>query len=412
MIYVCDAIMGSGKSQSAITYMNEHPEKRFIYITPYLDEASRIAESCPSLNFVEPSSDLKEFGSSKIGHTRHLISKGKNIASTHAAFRNYSSSMIKSIKEHGYTLIVDEDVNVLEPIGDYMEDLRIAIEAGFVEETERGYRRTDKPYNGKTNQQLFHYVETRDIIRSDFEASYTIYGWVIPEKMFSAFEDVFILTYLLEGQSMYHFLNIHGIKYEPIYIDYDGHTYRFSDKPSYIPAYVKNLDQMIDILDDEKMNSVGKRMNALSSSWLARGGEDTERLQKNLYNYFSNMNRNIPAKKKMWSTFSRVRPVLTGAGYSSCFVPVNTKATNEYSDRTCLAYAANIYMPVTDAIFYRGKGVDVDEDVYALSTLIQWIWRSAIRKGERVKLYLPSKRMRDILKRWIEETMEGGHDNA
>ena len=39
MIQVCDAIMGTGKSSAAITYMNEHKEEKFIYITPYLEEA-------------------------------------------------------------------------------------------------------------------------------------------------------------------------------------------------------------------------------------------------------------------------------------------------------------------------------------------------------------------------------------
>lgn len=38
MIKVCDAIMGSGKSSAAINYMNEHPDKKFIYITPYLNK--------------------------------------------------------------------------------------------------------------------------------------------------------------------------------------------------------------------------------------------------------------------------------------------------------------------------------------------------------------------------------------
>ncbi len=33
-IKVCDAIMGSGKSSAAISYMNEHPNQKFIYITP------------------------------------------------------------------------------------------------------------------------------------------------------------------------------------------------------------------------------------------------------------------------------------------------------------------------------------------------------------------------------------------
>lgn len=38
MIKVCDSIMGSGKTQAAISYINEHQDARFIYVAPYLAE--------------------------------------------------------------------------------------------------------------------------------------------------------------------------------------------------------------------------------------------------------------------------------------------------------------------------------------------------------------------------------------
>ena len=60
MVRVCDAIMGTGKSSAAITYLNEHPDDRFIYITPYLDEAARIKKECPNAHFVEPSEKLRQ----------------------------------------------------------------------------------------------------------------------------------------------------------------------------------------------------------------------------------------------------------------------------------------------------------------------------------------------------------------
>ena len=43
-VKVCDAIMGTGKTEAAITYMNEHRGKKFIYITPYLGESNRIKD--------------------------------------------------------------------------------------------------------------------------------------------------------------------------------------------------------------------------------------------------------------------------------------------------------------------------------------------------------------------------------
>ena len=36
-VLVCDAIMGAGKTSAAITYMNEHSNDLFVYITPFLD---------------------------------------------------------------------------------------------------------------------------------------------------------------------------------------------------------------------------------------------------------------------------------------------------------------------------------------------------------------------------------------
>ena len=41
-IKVCDAIMSAGKSSAAIAYMNANKERKFIYITPDLEEAARI----------------------------------------------------------------------------------------------------------------------------------------------------------------------------------------------------------------------------------------------------------------------------------------------------------------------------------------------------------------------------------
>ena len=43
----------------------------------------------------------------------------------------------------------------------------------------------------------------------------------------------------------------------------------------------------------------------------------------------------------------------------------------------------------------------MEEDAYALSELIQWIFRSAIRDGKEIWLYIPSKRMRNLLIDWI-----------
>ena len=52
------------------------------------------------------------------------------------------------------------------------------------------------------------------------------------------------------------------------------------------------------------------------------------------------------------------------------------------------------------------KGFPVNEDVFALSEMVQWIWRSAIREGNPINIYVPSARMRDLLTRWMNDEFE------
>ena len=43
-INVVDSIMGAGKTSYAIQMMTERTEDKFMYVTPFLDEVSRICE--------------------------------------------------------------------------------------------------------------------------------------------------------------------------------------------------------------------------------------------------------------------------------------------------------------------------------------------------------------------------------
>ena len=60
--------------------------------------------------------------------------------------------------------------------------------------------------------------------------------------------------------------------------------------------------------------------------------------------------------------------------------------------------------------FLKARGVIVNQEGYALSEMIQWIWRSAIRnETDEIIVYVPSARMRTLLQAWLEELQNGGH---
>lgn len=110
------------------------------------------------------------------------------------------------------------------------------------------------------------------------------------------------------------------------------------------------------------------------------------------------------AADALWSSFSKMTKKSTVKNFTTAFCPCNARATNEYSGRHHLAYLINVYDNPFVIRWFEEHGATVDNDNFALSQLLQWIWRSAIRNDEPVDLYLPSSRMRRLLMNWLGES--------
>lgn len=412
IVKVCDAIMGTGKSQSAITYMNEHKDDKFIYITPYLEEAARIKKGCPSLRFIEPQV-LSQYNLRKTEHTAALIREGRNITTTHQAFKGYTPETLEDIKKQGYTLIIDENVDVLETFDFHIDDLQLAVDAGYIQEDNGIYTVSATEYKGTALRDMFRLLKTRELVRIEDDDANSFFYWALPPELITSFKNVFILTYLFKGQSLHHFLEIYNIPYEYIGIEKTDEVatgFRFSSYPGYTPEYVSRLGDMLHVIETGKINDVGDDYYALSMNWFKKSDdEETDQLRRNVANCFKNIWSDVPADERLWATYNKEKAHMQGKGYTKSFLTFNAKATNAYRNKTHLVYMVNVFMNVNDKKFYQKHGVEVDEDMFALSIMVQWIWRSAIRDGEEVYLYIPSSRMRNILINWINTVSKGGN---
>lgn len=410
MVKVCDAIMGSGKTSATIGYINAHPEKKFLYITPYLPEAERIKNNCPQADFVEPSDRIPEFLFSKAMHTLGLIRQRRNITSTHQCLMYYTPETIQLLKENGYCIIIDEEVTVLQADKQIAySDIQLAIDAGYVYEAAPDeYRRTDKPYDGGVFSHMFRLMASRPLVYNKSKQNGCVWYWLFSKELLEAVDDVFVLTYLFKNSEMDLFMQINNIPYVNIGIRRtEGGGYIFSDKPEYVPDYVYRLKDMIHIDDGQRINSVGDMKHALSMNWYKSKTDGVNQVRRNLMNYFQKRSGDIPAQERMCGTYKEYWGRIRGKGYWNSSVVFNAKATNQFSHCRALAYPINLFANGDIVHYYASKGVIFDNDHYALSTMIQWIWRSAIRNGEEISLYLPSKRMRDLLTEWIEKTSKG-----
>jgi len=337
-----------------------------------------------------------------------LIREGKNIATTHQAFKNYSHEMLEQISEFGYMLFIDENVDMLESFDCHPDDIASALELGLIELNNGVYSISDREYRGNYFRPLMSVMQTKGLMRVDDDGS-TLFFWVLPPDLITSFHEVVVLTYLFDGQSLHHMFGANNIQYERIGVEKccDG-KYRFCDKSGTMPEYVSRLSEKIRLLDNYKMNSIGDRTTALSMNWYSADKSDVSQLRKNVANYFTNIWRDVPASRRMCGTYKGSEAKLKGLGYTKSFVQFNARATNEYRGRDILVYAVNLYMNVSDKLFYKSRGVEPNDDMYALSTMVQWIWRSAIRDGNDINLYIPSRRMRTLLTGWIDIVSKGG----
>lgn len=395
--------MGSGKSSAAITFMNEHPEKKFLYVTPYLPEVERIVSACPGLNIQTPTDDQ----CTKLESIHQLLADGANIASTHALFRNYTAYTEELIGSGGYTLIMDEVFTVMEPLRFSPDDIDVMINSGLAKIGDDGEHVVwlDENYNGTRFADAKQKAMCNNLIRYRGKVMF----WTFPVHTFTVFEDVYILTYLFDAQTQRYYYDMHNVDYTYIGTEFIDGIYRFSNS-TFLPEYARTLKDKISILDDKKLNRIGDNRCALSYSWYKRAAQYKKKplitaVRNNIYNVFRNRFQSN-STQNMWTCFKPQQKLLSGGGYAKGFVVCNARATNDYADKNSLAYCVNIFLDPDIAGYFRDNGVRIEEDKYALSEMIQWIWRSAIRRGEGIEVYVPSKRMRTLLIDWLDSLKE------
>jgi hypothetical protein len=139
----------------------------------------------------------------------------------------------------------------------------------------------------------------------------------------------------------------------------------------------------------------------MSSGWYdKRTPEELARLKATTEHWFR-MTAQTPANDNCWTGYSKVKTALKGARYAKGWIPNNAKATNDYRHKKSLAYLCNLFHNPLIKGYFEDRGITVYEELYALSEMIQWIWRSQIRDDRPIKVFIPSERMRSLFIRWL-----------
>ncbi len=387
-VVVYDAIMGSGKTSNAIEHMNE-TKSNFIYVTPFLDEVKRIIKQVP--NSYEPliTTEFNLQGETEVHYKRdnllRMANRDLNLVTTHSLF----SKLHRRDYAHfnNYDLILDEVLTPIEVIDMSPDDIEIAFNEGLLVLNDKTGEviYTGDDYKGRFYAKLKGYCNTANVIY----VNNRLLVWAFPPEIFKSFKSVTVLTYLFQGSLLSNYFQYYNI------------TFKIIKETPEEEALIKNKIKELLYIYEGKCNKVGEFQSAFSVNWLrSKNSNDFKRIKTIVANLIDRHFETL-SKDNSFTTFKSFESKLKGKGYALGFIPVNERATNKYSNKKTMIFLANRYLNPNIIDFFRFGSVQVDQDSWALAELLQWIWRGAIRNNEKMNLFIPSKRMRNLLMDWL-----------
>jgi hypothetical protein len=402
-IKVIDAMMGMGKTTYIQKYIYENKDKKYIYITPYLKEIydfiGKGIEEYPytkfynEMRFREP----KHLGEGKLESLHSLLLNEYNIATTHALFKMATQETIDLISSGEYTLVLDESIDVVNFFDMSLDDFNLLINDNRIKIDDNGILEwIDDEYQGTFDDFMTLCKNgTVAIIKKTQKVEFLV--WTFKIEKFLNFKEIYIMTYIFESSLLKYYFDMHNVEYKKYSIN-DYKLVEYKNRKPYDKEFYKSI---INIYDG-KLNNIGDKETALSLNWFKNYKDLRTMLKNNLANYFKNI-ANASSDDILWTTFKSHEKHIKNKGYIKGFAPCNIKATDEYQDKHYIAYCCNRYLSPDIVDFFNNFNVTVDQDAYALAEMLQFIFRSAIRKQkpEPIYLYIPSSRMRNLLIDWL-----------
>lgn len=389
-VKIIDAIMGSGKTYNAIERMKKTKGK-FVYVTPFLNEVERVISNVPNCFQPKIRTDYNDSTGEKetIYKRDDLLKKaagGVNLVTTHSLFKTLHKGNYNFFED--YDLILDEVLDPIKVLDMKPDDIKIALKQGLVisnpQTGEVTY--TGDDYQGNFYRQLKDYCATSNVIYLNER----LLVWAFPPEIFKCFKSVNVLTYLFEGSLLAAYFKYYSIPYQVI-----------KDSKQTERKKKEDISKLLTIYEGTA-NDVGNRKTAFSVNWLKNKSNRGE-LQVISKSAVNLIKRKFKTKSKdnAYTTFKKFKGKLKGKGYTNGFIAVNERATNKYSDKQTMIYFANRFIKPEKKEFFIDGNIKVDEGQWALGELIQWIWRGRIRRNQPMNLFIPSKRMRNLLKDWL-----------
>lgn len=143
-----------------------------------------------------------------------LLSQGENIAMSHELFsrQELTPALYSYITDYGYTLILDEVLEVMQPVSNISKsEARMLFEQGWIEADEK--TGTVRWLRGDEKTSRFKDIRANARSHSLIWYDDTLFLWLFPIGLLQAFTETHILTFGFAGSHLKLYLDLHGIRY-------------------------------------------------------------------------------------------------------------------------------------------------------------------------------------------------------
>jgi len=410
-VTIKDRHCGYGKSTDLIAGLL--PDRSYLIVLPLRSEVARFIQAAP-IDLVEPVT-TEEGGvhQRKRDHLRELLTGGHSIVTTHALFTDIAY-LAKEGLLLGYDVMIDEVLSVAHSVtqevltpsakangvtiaswrGLYLDHgfARVDEATGMVHPTDEWERKQHLP---ELSANLFHMAKAESL----FAIGDNVLVWELPPILLKAVGSLTVYTFLAEGSLMAGFMRRNGIDFIH---DRDLASER---------EFRETAKRLIEVRDMPSINSL--RFSYSGQQSMPKASH--KKVSMALKNTRERLLRGIPkdnimitSAKDLWSTHQgSPGPIAVESRMydDTHWVPNTTRGTNDYRHCSHLFYLWDQHLNPRIAEFLGVDGQH-NRDMYAVSELIQWVYRSRVRDGLPIVLWMPSGRMRKLLQRWLDGELE------
>lgn len=392
-VKIIDRPCGTGKTTSLLKSF-EH-DKKYIVIVPYLSEVTRVIGEA-DCDFYEPVVEGET--TTKISSLIQLAIEGKNIATTHKMFESLVSVCRKGyLKE--YHLVIDE---VPDPVKVAYQLSKASLNeiylgGGYIQVDYTGLVSTSEKwqikqfeFNDTLSPKLMNQAATGCLYLSENQ----YFLLCMPSELLTSCQTTTILTYKSEGSILCKYLDKEGI---PYVVD------------SSVIAEEEFRSKARELISINSLTTALTSFKWSHSKQALFSKTDCDKVKVGLKNLRSTKLVGVDQKdilftcrKSLWFDEYKGPKIKNGSRINNAnWVSNTTRGTNLYSH---CSHAIYLYDQNVNPVVARWLGIkDLSSfnDNYALTELIQWLYRSRVRKGEPIDVYFASDRMKSILMNWL-----------